>query len=85
MAVIKGLVVSVLIRDCDENTGCRALRTAVGSRHSRCRFPVLQESVLGTTDGEHRNCFGILGFLLKISQASMRKGFVWLMMGPIKI
>jgi hypothetical protein len=71
---IIGFVVSVFIGDCDENTGnCRALRIAVGSRHIRCRFPVLQKSVLGTADREHRNCFGIHSFLLKIPQASMRK------------
>ena len=80
--MIKRPVVSVFIGDCDENTGnCRALRTAVGSRHSRCRFLVLQKSVLGTADGEYRNCFGIRSFLLKILQASVRKVFVSLMMG----
>lgn len=58
----------------DGKTGnCRALRAAVGGRHIRCRFLVLQTPVLGTADGEYRNCLGIRSFLLELHQASMKE------------
>ena len=49
------------------------LRTAVDSRCDRCRFPVLQEPVLGTADGEYRNRLGIRSLLFQIFETSMTK------------
>jgi hypothetical protein len=42
-----------------------------GSRHSRCRYRVLQKPILGTADSEYRHCLGVRSFLLEIHQASM--------------
>ena len=52
---------------------CRALRGGDGSRHSRCRFRVLQKPILGTADSEYWHCLGVRSFLLEIPQASMNK------------
>jgi hypothetical protein len=52
---------------------CRALRGGDGSRHSRCRFRVLQKPILGTADSECWHCLGVRSFPLEIPQASMNK------------
>src|ERR1035437_2958116 len=52
---------------------CRALRGGDGSRHSRCRFAVLQKPILGTADSEYWHCLGVRSFLLEIPEASMNK------------
>src|SRR6516165_2812348 len=44
---------------------------AMAARYSRCRFRVLQKSILGTTDGECGHCLDIRSFLLEILQAFM--------------
>ena len=44
-----------------------------GSRHSRCRFRVLQKPILGTADSECWHCLGVRTFLLEIPQASMNE------------
>ena len=51
----------------------RTLRSLDGSRDSRDRCLVLQESVLGTADGERRNRPGIRSLLLQIPETSMSK------------
>ena len=45
-----------------------------GSRHSRCRFRVLQKPILGTADSEYWNRLGVRSVLLEIPEASMNKG-----------
>jgi hypothetical protein len=50
-----------------------ALRGGDGSRHSRCRFVVLQKPILGTADSKYWNCLGVRSFLFEIPQASMTK------------
>jgi hypothetical protein len=52
----------------------RALCGDDGSRHSRCRFPVLQKPILGTADSEYCNRLGVRSVLLEIPEASMNKG-----------
>jgi hypothetical protein len=52
----------------------RALRGGDGSRHSRCRFRVLQKPILGTADSEYWNRLGVRSVLLEIPAASMNKG-----------
>jgi hypothetical protein len=52
------------------------LHRADGSHCSCCGFPVLQKPVLGTADGEYRNCLGVRSFLLEIREASMRRNGV---------
>ena len=47
------------------------LRSGDGSRHSRCRSPVLQEQILGTAYGEYWHCLSLCSFLLQIFQPSM--------------
>ena len=49
----------------------RALRARAGSRRGRRGRPVLQEPVLGTADGERRNCSGVLGVLFEVPKDSM--------------
>jgi hypothetical protein len=49
----------------------RAIRDGDGSRHSRCRFRVLQRPILGTADSEYWHCLGVRSFLLQIPQAHM--------------
>ena len=61
--------------DRNEQTGrCRALHGGDGSRHSRCRFSVLQKPLLGTADREYWNRLGVRSVLLQIPEASMNKG-----------
>jgi hypothetical protein len=48
-----------------------ALRGGDGSCHRRCRFRVLQRSILGTANGEYRHCLGVRSFLREILSASM--------------
>ena len=55
---------------------CGALRGADDSRRRRVRYPVLQASVLGTADSEHRNRPGLCSFLFEIPEASMSKACV---------
>ena len=57
----------------EHKLACRALRGGDGSRHSRCRFRVLQKPILGTADSEYWHCLGVRSFLLEIPQASMNK------------
>ncbi|MGH8320265.1 MAG: hypothetical protein ACREUL_20240 [Steroidobacteraceae bacterium] len=47
----------------------RTLRGGDGSRYSRSRFRVLQESPLGTANGEYWYCLDLRRFLLEISPA----------------
>ena len=47
------------------------LRSGDGSRHSRCRSPVLQEQILGTAYGEYWHCLSLCSFLLQIFQPPM--------------
>jgi hypothetical protein len=53
------------------DNGNSGLHSAAGSRRGRCGFPILQEPVLGTADGEYRNRPGVRSVLLEISEASM--------------
>jgi hypothetical protein len=50
---------------------CRALRGVDDSRRSWSRSSVLQASVLGTADSEHRNRPGLCSFLFEIPEASV--------------
>ncbi len=52
---------------------CCALRGGDGSRHSQCRFRVLQKPILGTADSEYWHSPGIRSFLLEIPEASVNK------------
>ena len=49
------------------------LRGGDGSRHSQCRFRVLQKPILGTADSEYWNRLGVRGVLHEIPEASMNK------------
>src|SRR5262249_40027900 len=49
----------------------RVLRARAGSRRGRRGRPVLQEPVLGTADGERRNCPGVRGVLSEVPEALM--------------
>src|SRR6516164_4782951 len=55
-----------------ETDDCRALRGRDDSRHRHRRCPDLQESLVGTTDGEHRNRFCVCSLLFAIPQAPMK-------------
>src|ERR1035441_9473553 len=52
----------------------RALRGGDGSRHSLCRFRVLQKPILGTADSQYWNRPGVRSVLFEISEASVNKG-----------
>ena len=56
----------------DRKTGShRALRARAGSRRARRGCPVLQEPVLGATDGKRRNSLSVLGVLSEVPEPSI--------------
>jgi len=50
----------------DKKHTCRALRCGIGLRYRWSGYSVLQASILGTANGEHRHCPGICSLLSEI-------------------
>lgn len=56
--------------DCNaEEHDCRALPRGDDYRHRQRGLFILQVSILGAADGQHRHCVGVCGILFEISEA----------------